>query len=505
MNRLFLGLASVVVLAPLTPADGLRVAAWNITGFSATDTANLVTAVYGEFEGRSFAPDVILVQELTTQTSINALVTALNTGLGIPGDWAAAPFFTGSSGGLNNGLVYRTSRLDLIDTAFLWSGSTTANPRHLVRYDLRLAGYASGEAMLSMYPIHMKAGTASSDQQRRLIEAQRLRADTTALPEGRHFIIGGDTNIQTSSQAAYQELTGFQAENSGRVFDPIAAPGSWNNNGAFRFIHTQDPVGAGGMDDRHDQLLISGTLGDGDGLDYRGQFAMPWNHTTWNDANHSYRCWGNDGSSFDIDLRTEGNEMVGPAIAQALKVLAMPAGHLPVYLELVVPARVDADQFILDFGTVQRGDPASALLTVFNSGDIDLWGPAGIQDLRYNIQAPANFETPAGPFVDAPGGGVNQHLITMSTDATGIISGTLFIQSNDPEQPVLEILLSGEVLDSCLADLAEPFGILDLADINAFTTAFFAQDPLADLAPPFGVLDLADINAFTESFFAGCP
>lgn len=505
MQRLFLGLASVVVLAPLTPADGLRVAAWNITGFSASDTANLVTAVYGEFEGRSFDPDVILVQELTTSTSIAALVNALNTGLGAPADWTAAPFFTGSSGGLNNGLVYRASKLDLIGAEFLWPGTTTANPRNLVRYDLRLAGYASGEAMLSMYPIHMKAGTASSDQQRRLIEAQRLRADTTALPEGRHFIIGGDTNIQSSSQAAYQELTGAQAENSGRVFDPIATPGSWNNNGTFRFIHTQDPVGAGGMDDRHDQLLISATLGDGEGLEYRGQFATPWDFTTWDDPNHSYRCWGNDGSSFDTALRTEGNEMVGEAIAQALKSLALPAGHLPVYLELVVPARIDADTLVLDFGTVQRGEPASAQLTVFNSGDLDLWGPAGIQDLRYTVQTPAHFDSPVGPFVDAPGGGVNQHLITMSTDTTGIFAGTLFIQSNDPEQPVLEILLSGEVLDTCLADLAEPFGILDLADINAFTSAFFAQDPVADLAEPFGVLDLADINAFTESFFAGCP
>jgi endonuclease/exonuclease/phosphatase family metal-dependent hydrolase len=505
MNRLFLGLASVILLAPLTPADGLRVAAWNITGFSATDTANLVTAVYGEFEGRSFAPDVILVQELTTTTSIGALVNALNSGLGAPADWTAAPFFTGSSGGLNNGVVYRASKLDLVATEFLWPGSTTANPRNLVRYDLRLAGYAADEAMISMYPVHMKSGTASSDQQRRLIEAQRLRADTTALPEGRHFMIGGDFNIQSSSQAAYQELTASQAENSGRVLDPIATPGNWNNNGAFRFIHTQDPVGAGGMDDRHDQILISGTLGDGEGLDYRGLFAQPWDLSTWDDPDHSYRCWGNDGSSFDTALRTAGNEMVGEAIAQALKSLAVPAGHLPVYLELIVPARIDADTLVLDFGTVQRGEPASALLTVSNDGDTDLWGPSGIQDLRYTMEAPAHFDAPAGPFVDAAGGGVNQHLVTMSTDASGIFAGTLIIQSNDPELPALEILLSGEVLDNCPADLAEPFGILDLADINVFTTAFFAQDPVADLAEPFGVLDLGDINAFTESFFAGCP
>jgi hypothetical protein len=55
------------------------------------------------------------------------------------------------------------------------------------------------------------------------------------------------------------------------------------------------------------------------------------------------------------------------------------------------------------------------------------------------------------------------------------------------------------------ADLAEPFGILDLADIIAFSDAFVNQNAAADLAPPQGVFDLADINAFVSAFTAGCP
>ena len=55
------------------------------------------------------------------------------------------------------------------------------------------------------------------------------------------------------------------------------------------------------------------------------------------------------------------------------------------------------------------------------------------------------------------------------------------------------------------ADLAEPFGTLDLADIAAFVTAFVAGDQLADLAEPFGTFDLADITAFVTGFTAGCP
>ena len=60
-------------------------------------------------------------------------------------------------------------------------------------------------------------------------------------------------------------------------------------------------------------------------------------------------------------------------------------------------------------------------------------------------------------------------------------------------------------LTNCPADIAPPFGVLDLADINAFITAFIAQQPPADFAPPFGVFDLADINAFIAAFGAGCP
>jgi hypothetical protein len=56
-----------------------------------------------------------------------------------------------------------------------------------------------------------------------------------------------------------------------------------------------------------------------------------------------------------------------------------------------------------------------------------------------------------------------------------------------------------------LADLAEPFGTLDLGDISVFVTAFTSQGAAADLAEPFGTLDLADISVFVTDFSAGCP
>lgn len=54
------------------------------------------------------------------------------------------------------------------------------------------------------------------------------------------------------------------------------------------------------------------------------------------------------------------------------------------------------------------------------------------------------------------------------------------------------------------ADLAEPFGILDLSDINAFVTGFTSQDPTSDIDNN-GIFDLTDINLFVSAFLAGCP
>jgi hypothetical protein len=53
------------------------------------------------------------------------------------------------------------------------------------------------------------------------------------------------------------------------------------------------------------------------------------------------------------------------------------------------------------------------------------------------------------------------------------------------------------------ADLAEPFGVLDLADIAVFVDAFVNQLPAADLSPD-GIYDLADIAIFVDAFTTGC-
>jgi hypothetical protein len=76
---------------------------------------------------------------------------------------------------------------------------------------------------------------------------------------------------------------------------------------------------------------------------------------------------------------------------------------------------------------------------------------------------------------------------------------------DDADRERLVTLLDRPSGEPCLADLAPPFGVLDLVDINTFILGFISGGGVSDLAEPFGVLDLSDISAFVASFSGGCP
>ncbi len=452
---------SVLTLLCGTASAQLRVATWNISNYSgeASLTAPIQTAVYGSFNGRSFRPDILCVQEVESAAALTTLRNALNSAPGSPGDWAAGPFVNGAD---TDGVVlYRTSRATLIasTTIALGSSDTTNQPRNTYRYDLRPIGYGANPAnTIAIYNVHMKAGDTGTDQSRRLVEAQRIRDNAqgietngpgSAMPAGYQIIVLGDFNWQNSSQAAYIELTGVQASNLGRFFDPIARPGNWNNNPSFSVIHTQDP--ATQMDDRLDTILIGGPLLDGVGIEYIGtlispQNPVPFDLSTWNDPNHSYRCWGNDGGSYNTTLRTTTNTMVGPIIAQALIDCTSGGGHLPVFLDVRMPARINSET-LLDFGTVTQGRAAPMrILNVTNNGDTALWTAAGLDTLEYTLPPASGFTVPTGSYTDAPGGTGNTHTISMPTSALGFRTSSLIITSNDPDRPTRTVTLRGTVV-----------------------------------------------------------
>ena len=57
----------------------------------------------------------------------------------------------------------------------------------------------------------------------------------------------------------------------------------------------------------------------------------------------------------------------------------------------------------------------------------------------------------------------------------------------------------------CASDLAAPFGIVDITDVDAFIVGFLDGEGVSDFVAPFGIVDLDDVDEFIEGFLAGCP
>lgn len=139
------------------------------------------------------------------------------------------------------------------------------------------------------------------------------------------------------------------------------------------------------------------------------------------------------------------------------------------------------------FGWFDAGGATQAESGVVLEATIDLAGELGsLPDSVF--AAVLSYESPDG------GALVPSIQVPESTDGNGDAEPGEFA----------EILLCGLVGVCCPADLNGD-GLLDLVDINLFVLGFITQDPAADLAEPFGVFDLADITAFIAAFVAGCP
>jgi hypothetical protein len=174
---------------------------------------------------------------------------------------------------------------------------------------------------------------------------------------------------------------------------------------------------------------------------------------------------------------------------------------------------VYADAISLDAGTSRfRSAPGSIVAADVNDdGRLDLAYTAldekGERELRtiLNIATADQGELIFGDseVVDLPNGEQPRLLAAADLDANGS-QDLVVVRDPGTGSSVASLLAPGQ--GPCnAADLAVPFGVLDLSDINTFVNAFVSQSPAADIAPPFGVFDLADLNLFSSSFLAGCP
>jgi len=292
--------------------DTLRVATYNILNYPGGSSASRNP----EFRKvlRAINPDVLIVQEMQSSSGVSEFLDqVLNSGQ--PGTYTSAPFSNGPD--TDNALFYKPVRVSFLSQIIL----TTAL-RDINGYVIRPAGVNSDSLDFRIYSAHLKASQGFESE--RESEATIVRNHLNTLGPG-HYIFGGDFNLYTSTEGAYQVLLESQPDNDGRLYDVLNQPGSWHGSVSFAALHTQSPRttnqgdggATGGMDDRFDFLLPT--------YPFQG-------FPSWQVVDGSYTEYGNDGLHFEQAINNGTNFAVPDSIANALHA---GSDHIPVYMDIV--------------------------------------------------------------------------------------------------------------------------------------------------------------------------
>ncbi len=417
-----------LALLLVPPAHALRVVNYNLMYYPNVNVSG--RNPYFRTVMSPLGADVVVAQELYSSAGIDSFrLNVLN--VLEPGQWSSAPYTAGPES--NNMLVYKPAKVAFLgQRAFFVSADMT---RYVNEYRLKPVGYSADAAELRIYSVHLKAGT--SDAAQRLREATGLRDTMNNVPPGTHCIITGDFNIYTSTESGFQKFLESQADNDGRVYDPLNAVGTWQDNAAFASIHTQCPsttvyrpsgsYSGGGLDDRFDLFLPTYNLKDQTGLELLAS---------------TYKSVGNDGQHLNLSIT---DPPILPADTAYARALWYASDHLPVRVDIQLPAKLTTDD-ALAFGSVIVGAPAQSRdLTVSNPA------VAPADSLNCTFAAPADFDAP-GPLAVAAGGSIVTP-VAMSAASVGLKSGNLTISSDAPDDPTTLVGLSGAVLDHAQASL----------------------------------------------------
>ena len=279
----------------------------------------------------AYYPDILTVCEMGRNSTLPNEFVSNNLNINGISYWMTSAGTNITNSSLINCIFYNSSKLTL-------SGHHTAQSftRDVDVYDFKLKNDASGKVILTCVIAHLKAGSTTSDEDKRKIMAENTMRYLENYYRECNVLIMGDFNLYTSSEAAYQAFTNSSAYPYSYFIDPVYpyGVGEWNNNSTFMAYHTQSTHGSndsdchssGGMDDRFDFILMSENIyGGRDGIRY---------------VNGSYHALGQDGRHFNKSINSPTNSDVSQAVANAL---FNNSDHLPVTMELSITAGYDVN------------------------------------------------------------------------------------------------------------------------------------------------------------------
>ena len=332
-------------------ATKIRVVTYNIdddTGGAGgvgprTPMADLATILKGIGDhhlanGNAQPIDVLALQEThydnpNPSSSLSAIANQLNSIYGA-GTYSFSTFIDATTGNLTgngpSGLVYNTKTISVSGALGIGTASGSGAPRQPARFQLHPVGFASG-ADFYMYVSHMKAGTdtppSTSNETRRNIEAQNIRANADTLGSSAHILYVGDYNlagqgdIGSRTQLASQEpcWQTFMAAGNGHANDISGAPANWDNTPAFANLMTWDT--GNGLIDGDDHQLVTDAVLNQIGLKYLG---------------NAYEYFGNNGSlAYGSPINAGGNTALSdlPNRTTILNLMSTVTDHIPVVVD----------------------------------------------------------------------------------------------------------------------------------------------------------------------------
>lgn len=279
-------------------------------------------------------PDVLCVCEMGSQsTFVDRFRNNVLNSNGID-YYNACPLTNYSGGSIANMLYYDSRKL-----AFHSHFYITTSYRDINAYKLyyKSQGLFSGDTVFITFLLaHLKAGSSTSDENAREMQVQKLLTTLEQRGKYENYVFSGDFNLYGASEPAYQKLLHYD-NTLFAFYDPIDMEGEWNNNSAYKSIHTQSThtysgngecFSSGGLDDRFDFILVSPFVHYGS----KGVQSL----------SDSYHALGQDGARFNRTINNPVNTLVPENVADALY---NASDHLPVIMDFVLNATLPVNQY----------------------------------------------------------------------------------------------------------------------------------------------------------------
>lgn len=304
-RKFILFLSVILSLGLISYAQNyVRIMTYNILNYPGSDSAT--RNPYFRTVIDSAKPDILVVQEITSQGGVTGFLNAVMNASG--NTYRAGTFINGYD--TDNAIFYKTALFNFISNTPIHTALRDIN-------EFKLVHLLTGDTV-RIYSLHLKAG--DTDTLARLAEVDSLRKVTDALPQGTDFIVCGDFNIYRSTDPSYRRLLQVVSGKEGHFIDPITnMTGIWNNP-VYAQYHTQSARvrsfggGAnGGLDDRFDMILYSKATNDSGGITFVKNSLIPY---------------GNDGNHYNDSINEQPNTAVSVTVANALHYAS---DHLPVY------------------------------------------------------------------------------------------------------------------------------------------------------------------------------